>query len=73
VSIKPSTDSELVLPIQWSDNDVTLWPGESMTLTARFATLKAATAAVEVSGWNLAPQRVPLGIETRTAAQETNH
>ncbi len=74
VSIKPSTDRELVLPILWSDNDVTLWPGESITLTARFATLKAATPFVEVSGWNLPSQRVPLGVQTHTtAAQETNH
>ncbi len=26
-----------VLPVTWSDNDVTLWPGESQTLTATYA------------------------------------
>ena len=29
VSIKRSADGGLALPILWSDNDVTLWPGES--------------------------------------------
>ncbi len=37
VSIKRSAGGELMLPILWSDNDVTLWPGESLTLTAHFA------------------------------------
>src|SRR5580658_8647404 len=53
VSIKRSADGELMLPILWSDNDVTLWPGESLTLTAHFATLEAATPVVEVTGWNV--------------------
>jgi exo-1,4-beta-D-glucosaminidase len=74
VSIKPSTDRELVLPILWSDNDVTLWPGESISLTARFATLVAAAPFVEVSGWNLPSRSVPLGVETHpTTSQETHH
>src|SRR2546423_5169564 len=38
VSIKRSAGGELMLPILWSDNDVTLWPGESLTLTAHFVT-----------------------------------
>ena len=25
-----------VLPIRWSDNDQTIWPGEGLTLTARY-------------------------------------
>jgi exo-1,4-beta-D-glucosaminidase len=53
VSIKQSAGGEFMLPILWSDNDVTLWPGESLTLTARFATPGAAMPAVEVSGWNV--------------------
>ncbi|HEX8782582.1 MAG TPA: glycoside hydrolase family 2 TIM barrel-domain containing protein, partial [Steroidobacteraceae bacterium] len=50
VSIKRSAGGELMLPILWSDNDVTLWPGESFTLTARFAKPGAAAPVVEVSG-----------------------
>ena len=80
VSIKRSAGGELMLPILWSDNDVTLWPGESLTLTARLATQGAASSAgagrsvVEVSGWNVPTQSVPIAIESRTAAsQKTNH
>jgi exo-1,4-beta-D-glucosaminidase len=44
-----------VLPIFWSDNDVTLWPGESETLTATYrrADLRSSSAVVSVSGWNV--------------------
>ena len=58
VSIRRSAGGELMLPILWSDNDVTLWPGESLTLTAHFATPEAATPVVEVSGWNVPTQSV---------------
>jgi exo-1,4-beta-D-glucosaminidase len=30
VSIKRGAAATLMLPILWSDNDVTLWPGESI-------------------------------------------
>jgi exo-1,4-beta-D-glucosaminidase len=78
VSIKRSAGGELMLPILWSDNDVTLWPGESLTLTAHFATAGAATpvvpagdslasrSVVEVSGWNVPTQSVPVAVESRT-------
>ena len=44
-----------ILPITWSDNDVTLWPGESMTLTATYdpAALNGATPVVSLFGWNV--------------------
>jgi exo-1,4-beta-D-glucosaminidase len=74
VSIKGPAGGELMLPILWSDNDVTLWPGESLTLTARFATPGAATPVVEVSGWNVPTISVPVAVESRTAAsQERAH
>ena len=77
-SIKRSAGGELMLPILWSDNDVTLWPGESLTLTAHVATAGVATpvvpagdslasrSVVEVSGWNVPSQRVPITVESRT-------
>ncbi len=68
VSIRRSAGGELMLPILWSDNDVTLWPGESFTLTARFAPPGAATPVVEVSGWNVPTRSVAVGVESRTAA-----
>ena len=47
-----------VLPVRWSDNEVSLWPGESTTLTATYRTagLAGATPAVRLSGWNVATQ-----------------
>ena len=32
----PLGGDDQVLPIRWSDNDQTIWPGESLTLTARY-------------------------------------
>jgi len=70
VSIKRSAGGELMLPILWSDNDVTLWPGESLSLTAHFATPGAAAPVVEVSGWNVPTRSVPLAVESRAAASQ---
>ena len=53
------------MPILWSDNDVTLWPGESLTLSARFAAPDTAAPVIEVSGWNVPTQSVPLAVERR--------
>ncbi|GAA1531861.1 carbohydrate-binding protein [Dactylosporangium maewongense] len=52
-----------VLPIQWNDNEISLWPGESKTLTAKYRTsdLAGAAPSVRVSGWNVATQTVPAG------------
>ena len=58
-----------MVPILWSDNDVTLWPGESVTLTAQFAMPGDAAPVVEVSGWNVATRSVPVAVESRTAAR----
>jgi exo-1,4-beta-D-glucosaminidase len=70
VSIKRSAGGEPILPILWSDNDVTLWPGESLTLTARFATPGGAAPVVEVSGWNVPTRSVPVAVESPTAASQ---
>ena len=44
-----------VLPITWSGNDITLWPGESETLTATYdaSQLQGATPVVSLDGWNV--------------------
>ena len=44
-----------VLPIAWSDNDITLFPGESQTMTATYnpSLLQGATPVVSIQGWNL--------------------
>ncbi|MFD9791161.1 exo-beta-D-glucosaminidase [Streptomyces sp. NPDC059070] len=50
-----------VLPVRWSDNQVTLWPGESATLTATYRTadLHGSAPRVRVSGWNTPTATVP--------------
>jgi len=52
-----------VLPIQWTDNEVSLWPGESVTLRATYRTadLHGASPSVRISGWNVATQTIPGG------------
>ncbi|NUP51334.1 MAG: beta-mannosidase [Catenulispora sp.] len=49
-----SGDNELRTSI-WGDDDVTLMPGESQTITASYssADLQGATPVVSVSGWNM--------------------
>ncbi|GHI09934.1 exo-beta-D-glucosaminidase [Streptomyces cellostaticus] len=50
-----------VLPVRWSDNEVGLWPGESVTLTATYRTaeLHGSAPGVRVSGWNTPERTVP--------------
>jgi exo-1,4-beta-D-glucosaminidase len=54
LSIRRGAGGELALPVRWTDNDVTLWPGQSVVLTARYPARGNAAAVVEVSGWNTA-------------------
>ncbi|MGW6501684.1 glycosyl hydrolase 2 galactose-binding domain-containing protein [Nonomuraea angiospora] len=51
-----------VLPIQWSDNAISLWPGESKSLTATYrASDLTGSPSVRVAGWNTATLTVPTG------------
>jgi Ig-like domain-containing protein len=61
-----------VLPITWSDNDITLWPGESETLTAsyRSSLLHGATPVVSVYGWNVPDATVAAAPTAAAAAAE---
>ncbi|MFE1859937.1 glycoside hydrolase family 2 protein [Streptomyces anandii] len=56
-------DGSPVLPVRWSDNEVSLWPGESVTLTATYRTadLHGAAPRVRISGWNTPQRTVPAG------------
>ncbi|MGH3155028.1 MAG: hypothetical protein ACRDNF_00410 [Streptosporangiaceae bacterium] len=49
-----SGDDELQSSI-WNGDDITLWPGESQTLTVSYdsADLDGATPVITVSGWNV--------------------
>jgi len=74
VSIRQSAGGNLALPILWSDNDVTLWPGESLTLSAHFVPQGPGTPIVEVSGWNVPTQTVPVAVESSGGASlERSH
>jgi exo-1,4-beta-D-glucosaminidase len=57
----PDAGDNEVLPIAWSDNDITLWPGESQTLTATYRTseLRGRSPVVGVYGWNAGTTSVP--------------
>ncbi|MFG2146952.1 exo-beta-D-glucosaminidase [Streptomyces sp. NPDC048696] len=50
-----------VLPVRWTDNQVTLWPGESATLTATYRTadLHGSAPRLRISGWNTPTATVP--------------
>ncbi|MGP9017146.1 glycoside hydrolase family 2 protein [Streptomyces sp. BR1] len=50
-----------VLPVRWTDNQVTLWPGESTTLTATYRTadLHTSTPHLRISGWNTPTTTIP--------------
>ena len=74
VSIRRSAHGDLALPILWNDNDVTLWPGESMALIARYTSQGSATPVVEVSGWNVSTRYIPAAAENSTdATRGENH
>jgi exo-1,4-beta-D-glucosaminidase len=49
-----SGDNELQSSI-WTGNDITLWPGESQTITVTWqsADLQGASPVISVSGWNM--------------------
>jgi exo-1,4-beta-D-glucosaminidase len=76
VSIRRAAEGEHLLPILWSGNDVTLWPGESVTLTARYAAPVSAAApgaaapVVEVRGWNAPARSVPIAVASPAAASQ---
>ena len=43
---------EPVVPVLWNTNDVSLWPGESVTLTARTPAGGHGAPRVKLQGWN---------------------
>ncbi|MDF4004441.1 glycoside hydrolase family 2 TIM barrel-domain containing protein [Luteibacter sp. PPL552] len=61
LSIRRGAQGDLALPVRWTDNDVTLWPGESVVLTARYPAGDPVPPVVEVSGWNVPTERFDAG------------
>ncbi|MFI9382960.1 glycosyl hydrolase 2 galactose-binding domain-containing protein [Kutzneria sp. NPDC052558] len=62
-TIRKGASGDELAPITWSDDYVTIWPGESVTLKAdyRTADLGGATPNVQVAGVNVAARTVPAG------------
>jgi len=59
----PAPGDNEVLPVFWSNNDTTLWPGETETLTAayRAADLDGLSPVISISGWNVPSSDIPAG------------
>jgi hypothetical protein len=53
-----NADGSQVLPAYFSDNYVSLLPGETRTVEIRYPTAKASSASVTLRGWNVAATRV---------------
>ncbi|MGE7137513.1 glycosyl hydrolase 2 galactose-binding domain-containing protein [Luteibacter sp. NPDC031894] len=66
LAIRRGAKGDLALPVTWTDNDVTLWPGESVVLTARYPAQGKAGTVVEVSGWNTPAAQVVAGVTQGT-------
>jgi exo-1,4-beta-D-glucosaminidase len=66
----PDPGDNEILPTIYSDNDITLWPGQSQTITATFraADLKGRTPIVSVTGWNADRRDVAAPLTTAPAA-----
>ncbi len=50
-----------VLPAFYSDNYVSLLPGESRTITAQCPAAGSRCAAISLRGWNVAPAKIMMG------------
>lgn len=59
LSVRQAANGKPLLPVIWSSNDVTLWPGESVTLTAHYRVAGQTPPVVQLSGWNVGPRTIP--------------
>jgi exo-1,4-beta-D-glucosaminidase len=55
-----SPESDEILPIEYSDNYVTVFPGETVTIDATVPTPDVAASHVRVVGYNAAPVLVEI-------------
>lgn len=70
LSVRDATGGAPILPVVWTNNDVTLWPGEALTLSARVAT-QADGLTIRAEGFNVPPSTIAVErpLVTRRAAQ----
>ncbi|MFC0549368.1 glycoside hydrolase family 2 protein [Planotetraspora thailandica] len=54
LTLRQGPGGDTVTPVTWSDNYVSIWPGESLTVTATYrqTDLAGKTPSIDVSGWN---------------------
>ena len=55
-----NADGTQVLPAYFTDNYVSLLPGETRTVDIRYPTAKASSASVALRGWNVAASSVAI-------------
>ncbi|MDV3126372.1 glycoside hydrolase [Mycobacterium sp. 21AC1] len=63
--ITSTRDGDEILPIEYSDNYVTVYPGETVELTGQIAGTAPAANWVRVTGYNSAPVAVPIDEPSR--------
>lgn len=66
------TDSEAdYVPVFWEDNYISLVPGESRTVTARYLTrgVLQKRSVLRVDGWNITPMQIPITVVSKAFAQ----
>jgi len=67
-AVRPGTDEEIV-PVLWSDNFVSLLPGESRELSFELPELTTGEVSIKIEGWNIAPQTLQA---SRIGARKSN-
>jgi exo-1,4-beta-D-glucosaminidase len=53
-------NGNVLLPILWSDNLVTLQPGETLTINTNGMNICGIDAELVISGWNVSEQKIEL-------------
>lgn len=74
LAIAGGRQNEEILPVLWDDNYISLMPGESRTVCARYNNPTAVSrgAALLVDGWNVAPLKVALHAASRAPVHGSN-
>jgi exo-1,4-beta-D-glucosaminidase len=72
LGIRRQNEDAEILPVLWSDNYISLMPGESREITAQFLSPDALRGDTElrVTGWNIEPGTLPLS-ENKTSASKS--
>lgn len=75
LAVESGKTGDEVLPVLWEDNYVSLMPGESREISARFAGRHTLgnDARLVVSGWNIEPKNVALSKEPSKTANSEKH